>query len=40
MYGEIVLNTVHSVYMYEHTAERQPISITFIAFYLYFEYVG
>ena len=45
MYGEkIVLNTVYDVYMYGHAkymhhVGRQPTYITFVAFYLYFEYV-
>ena len=42
--GKIVLNTVYNVYMYEHVVIhvpcRQTTYISFIAFYLYFEYVG
>ena len=43
--GKVVLNTVYNVYMYEHVVihghvERQPTYISFIAFYLYFEYIG
>ena len=43
---KIVINTVYNVYMYEHAiihvhhVGRQPIYISFIAFYLYLEYVG
>ena len=38
--GKIVLNTVYNVYMYEHAVGRQPTYTSFIAFYLYFKYVG
>ena len=43
--GKIVLNNVYNVYMYEHVVidvpcEKQPTYISFIAFSLYFEYVG
>ena len=42
MYGEIVLNTVYSVYMYDHVVIHVPCrkATMFIVFYLYFEYVG
>ena len=49
--GQIILNTVYNMYMYEHAETfqhvlymsyvgMQPAYITFIAFYIYFEYVG
>ena len=43
--GKTVLNTVYNIYMYEHVVIHVPCrkatyKISFIAFYLYFEYVG